>query len=171
MRGEHRPGQRDDRGCAGIIPACAGSTGWYQAPLTSTAGSSPHARGAPNAEALRPVAVWDHPRMRGEHNSTPTCVRDPLRIIPACAGSTEGRRRRRLRDRGSSPHARGAPVGAVGVDEVERDHPRMRGEHNLKLDIRVVDVGIIPACAGSTKHDGSLNYGAEGSSPHARGAQ
>ena len=97
------------------------------APISSV-GSSPHARGAPCTLPVAPL---------------------PLGIIPACAGSTR-RSRRRIR--------------------CSRDHPRMRGEHHhgpedLPCDWgssphargapRVVDhqlreVGIIPACAGST---------------------
>ena len=75
-----------------------------------------------------PHVGWDHPRMRGEHatdkwdavvawGSSPhargTLVRSGLdpsraRIIPACAGNTDGLDNRFKRD---------------------GDHPRMRGEH------------------------------------------
>ena len=98
-------------------------------PPVLSAGSSPHVRGAPNEER-------GYARPRG--------------IIPACAGSTGTRKRQ-------------------GV--VCRDHPRMCGEHSDKakgqfafegssphvrgahLDGIVVELvlGIIPACAGSTK--------------------
>ena len=132
-------------------------------------GSSPHARGAHVHAA---VAVG------------------PVRLIPACAGSTSasyavrGGRPAHPRMRGehrqygtqhivrtgSSPHARGAPVGGdlVGVHEGlipacagsthreagmgrdSRAHPRMRGEHH-RADHRARDP--------------------RGSSPHARGAR
>ena len=132
----------------GIIPACAGST--YQRYCKW------HYR-------------WDHPRMRGEHHTT--ALRSP-------------------HAQGSSPHARGARVGAgqaravEGIipacagstasaatsDRLARDHPRMRGEHQLVQAMGLGDVGssphargarssrptrmvvsrIIPACAGST---------------------
>ena len=131
-------------------------------------GSSPHARGA-----LR--RYRDGPRIRG--------------IIPACAGSTTAKTgsrcgcwdHPRMRGEhgitnesvpfgeGSSPHARGAPCVALEVDAV---------------------IGIIPACAGSTKmraRNGAKQWdhprmrgehslrtlrrtNAQGSSPHARGA-
>ena len=111
----------------GIIPACAGST--------TTACTSPR-------------LVWDHPRMRGEHNlprigagsasgSSPhargahdddTIAALDERIIPACAGST---------------------IPAQTLGKVFEDHPRMRGEHQ----------GVhVMVCFD------------EGSSPHARGA-
>ena len=147
MRGEHLP-----------INCCASCIG----------GSSPHARGALPA-VLVPVAragiipacagstqlvdvavlvVEDHPRMRGEH---------PLPWTPTLAGG------------GSSPHARGAHTGPEqgtsprriipacagstrswgNIGSPQRDHPRMRGEHD----------GIYAAYRGD-----------EGSSPHARGA-
>ena len=92
------------------------------------AGSSPHARGALSHDA----------------EGFPTTG-----IIPACAGSTLWRR------------AKSRPT---------RDHPRMRGEHDpseaqvVRLigssphargaprhaARKVLDEGIIPACAGST---------------------
>ena len=113
---------------AGIIPACAGST----------------------RSACAPLIPWrDHPRMCGEHKykgeflykvkgSSPHvrgahglghAVDAPVRIIPACAGSTD------LVDLGlgsvlgSSPHVRGAL--------------RASQRHEVRG-------GIIPACAGST---------------------
>ena len=132
----------------GIIPACAGSTlaafagrtppgdhprmRGEHAPASIITGyqvgSSPHARGAlrrfrrprwrggiipacagstvPSNAAS--ATFGDHPRMRGEHFSESTTPDEPT---------------------GSSPHARGAPEGAVPLVEVP---------------------GIIPACAGST---------------------
>ena len=133
---------------AGIIPACAGSTvcadtffngrrdhprmrgehSTRHGPTRRARGSSPHARGAPargarprgragiipacagstGFAATAPDVFWDHPRMRGEH-----CRRAP----------------RRMRQAGSSPHARGAPDPS---------------------DMSVAVSGIIPACAGST---------------------
>ena len=96
-------------GGPGIIPACAGST----RPL-----------------AIGALARWDHPRVRGEHS-------------PACAAGGRGW--------GSSPRARGALPGVhpglvgrgiipacAGSTTVStanprrsRDHPRVRGEHEL----------------------------------------
>ena len=148
VRGARR---RRPRPCAqrGIIPACAGST--------------------LNESAMTSV-LWDHPRMCGEHVSVSTlesyCVgssphvrgaRNPLLprqlllgIIPACAGSTM-----RQTSSGRSP----------------RDHPRMCGEHYKAVSRETFDpgssphvrgalsavhdacddLGIIPACAGSTR--------------------
>ena len=136
---------------------------------SASMGSSPHARGAP---------LWRIFRI------------PPVRIIPACAGSTPW----------PAPRARGA-----------RDHPRMRGEHRSLCsatvrplgssphargalawgECRHIVGGIIPACAGSTRRGrggsrrprdhpsmrGEYTSGAHrlplyaGSSPHARGAR
>ena len=172
----------------GIIPAYAGSTNLHhylqetiwdhprirgEHPLigeckASTAGSSPHTRGARQERGAQP----------GGH-----------RIIPAYAGSTRPPRHRdrpptdhpRIRGEhynahkvaleagGSSPHTRGAPDGAVpdvpesriipayagstALDVQDRltwrDHPRIRGEHRV--------VGLV------------VGEGL-GSSPHTRGA-
>ena len=92
---------------------------------------------------------WDHPRIRGEHNlvedawvpvrgsspHTRGALRhlsrrpDPLRIIPAYAGSTE--------------RAGGPPAAQV-------DHPRIRGEHSPPCGAPLPRRWIIPAYAGST---------------------
>ena len=148
----HTRGTRSDRIACGpanrIIPACAGNTSWRLAPCR---------RGT------------DHPRMRGEHSgnrsgwhrlggSSPH-ARGTLgaawgqtmrgRIIPACAGNTE------------YPHRILCEIA---------DHPRMRGEHVLRMKRRRRAIGssphargthpttntpttrkrIIPACAGNT---------------------
>ena len=135
---------------------------------TGGGGSSPHARGARETAALRSGNVG---------------------IIPACAGSTYR-------------YGRAVQSGA--------DHPRMRGEHYsrtlgpsfhpgssphargalLHFCVRCGDLGIIPACAGSTgmltvtvcltwdhprmrgEHSANSTRWANwpGSSPHARGA-
>ena len=135
-------------GVYGIIPACAGNT---------------------NASSTRSRPPGDHPRMRGEHieppgaadenrGSSPHARGTPCRarfrvvppwIIPACAGNT--------------PHF-------LGEFFLFRDHPRMRGEHFTKIVgdlgtqgssphargtlirqlVRIVQTGIIPACAGNT---------------------
>ena len=157
----HQRGGRVGR----IIPACAGSTAanWSRTrcgrdhprmrgehcrervSYTMWQGSSPHARGARPARhgdrdwpgiipacagstRLRVLQQGDHPRMRGEH------------LISLIA---------LMRDWGSSPHARGAPVAL---------HAALR------------HAGIIPACAGSTGSPGSSDDMSPGSSPHARGA-
>ena len=135
----------------------------------SRVGSSPHARGAP---------------------LPPSFSAPPLRIIPACAGST-------------------AACGSASARP--RDHPRMRGEHASSGFSMPIATGssphargapsrctrgrsptrIIPACAGSTQeltdaeghvrdhprmrgeHLGSRTScrTRRGSSPHARGAR
>ena len=208
MCGEHQRGVRDPRTAlgssphvrgarlerdenpsgSGIIPACAGSTGFLR-----------------RTRARR----RDHPRMCGEHQrfddgeiytagSSPH-VRGALRlfrfpldltgIIPACAGST---------------------IRLAGRSMCSRDHPRMCGEHQrgvrdprtalgssphvrgarLERDENPSGSGIIPACAGSTDRVGAAGSlvgdhprmcgehitpnpfanAVLGSSPHVRGA-
>ena len=173
----------------GIIPACAGSTlrrrsktrclrdhprmcGEHELEPshdTGRVGSSPHVRGALSVGEDVESAIGDHPRMCGEHSlaesftgvqpgSSPHVRGAPewlasesnrCRIIPACAGST----RRSLK-----------------LIWSPWDHPRMCGEHRMRLfseshprgsspHVRgalswrgawqAVE-GIIPACAGST---------------------
>ncbi len=131
-----------------IIPACAGSTKraprrlpWVQ--------DHPRMRGVhQNAQSNLNVNLGSSPHARGPQDSRASPA-DYIGIIPACAGSTQERKgnenttqdhprmrgvhpaavRPGLRQRGSSPHARGPPSNA------ELDYMQRR---------------IIPACAGST---------------------
>ena len=129
----------------------------------------------------------DHPRMRGEHQSTSGAIDELVGssphargvlachtascrrsgIIPACAGSTR------------APRWRGPCTG---------DHPRMRGEHCPRLPacsstlgssphargaqpihvIKVRVLGIVPACAGSTSGF-SCKYSTTWDHPRMRG--
>ena len=208
MRGEHmgkgvkeffgqgssphaRGAHRDARALVadgGIIPACAGST-------RSCAAAS---------------STWrDHPRMRGEHAIQATGAELGEGSSPHARGA-RGRRAKRQAQAGIIPACAGSTLGAPSTSRGTRDHPRMRGEHGpvrrYSLDMAGSSphargarapapllgnrVGIIPACAGSTKgydfsilpqedhprmrgeHVASTPYLAlsVGSSPHARGA-
>ena len=160
---------------------------WACSPAWSTAGSSPHARGALrhggqglDARGIIPACAGstrgsspeladcrDHPRMRGEHKSASTL----LKPTP-----------------GSSPHARGAHGVAVVPALQGGDHPRMRGEHSMRACpapfstgssphargallhecSRPSRTGIIPACAGSTCC-GSSSRVSGGDHPRMRG--
>ena len=151
-RGARVAGRVDVRE-GGIIPACAGST-WL-----ARCSSSP---------------AWDHPRLRGEHRralSVPTScpgssplargaqrgrpVRPAARgIIPACAGSTSFRR---LVPSGSEDHPRlrgEHPTAAAMALRASGSSPLARGA--LRFSRRSHrQVGIIPACAGSTSSTSS----------------
>ena len=111
----------------------------------------------------------DHPRIRGEHFNSTAPRRGTSWIIPAYAGSTARRCSSTRYAAGSSPHTRGArrraPYPAPGpriipayagstrprciAPRAIRDHPRIRGEHDV----------------GHECLEGML-----GSSPHTRGA-
>ena len=208
MCGEHRVGLECVFLEEGSSPHVRGALRLFRFPLDLT-GIIPACAGSTIRLAGRSMCSRDHPRMCGEHQRG---VRDPRTalgssphvrgarlerdenpsgsgIIPACAGSTDR-------------------VGAAG--SLVGDHPRMCGEHitpnpfaNAVLGssphvrgARVgflpdqLEVGIIPACAGSTglhairgcslrdhprmcgEHttDDSFNLDHMGSSPHVRGA-
>ena len=177
------------RGGGRTIPACAGSTSRTWVRFTDRrdhprvrgehcAGRlfvgerlepSPRARGAPSGACGRRLLGRDHPRVRGEHECGPSgCPGDlgpsprvrgalcahlgsaeDLGTIPACAGSTS-----------TSPSRSGG----------RWDHPRVCGEHTVRMvwsaPVRgpsprvrgapmpevsqAVGSGTIPACAGST---------------------
>ena len=115
-------------------------------------------------------ALRDHPRMRGEHRLANSLLMHKIGIIPACAGSTRKHGTRKPLQRGSSPHARGAPQARGRAASRSWDHPRMRGEHDAQALAESGLTGIIPACAGSTLTLCDVMVFARGSSPHARGA-
>ena len=147
MRGTRCLG-RGLRAELGIIPACAGNT---------------QGRIGVN------VAVRDHPRVCGEHETNTAKGRrfkgssprvrgtqveggmlvQPVGIIPACAGNTRCPAARRALSRDHprvcgehpSPSARGLrPSGSS---------PRVRGTLALHVQAGLA-LGIIPACAGNT---------------------
>ena len=152
----------------GIIPACAGSTkgafgiqgrhwdhprmcGEHRISVntvSSSAGSSPHVRGAHNivghlihitgiipacagstARDTSKIAVFrDHPRMCGEHVRRQSVRQLLTGIIPACAGSTQTHRLH---------------------DQPRRDHPRMCGEHGASCYQRLFTAGSSPHVRGA----------------------
>ena len=135
-----------------------------------SAGSSPHTRGAPDRGRDGRERHEDHPRIRGEHLTGGVPGDFAHRIIPAYAGSTREVMAALSRPAGSSPHTRGAlAVGVVAV-VVAKDHPRIRGEHEVMSFTGDGATRIIPAYAGSTGRESSLEPWGQGSSPHTRGA-
>ena len=132
----------------GIIPAYAGSTSEQQDPV---------------------FFPRDHPRIRGEHLMS--AMDNMLRMgsSPHTRGAL-GKSTQGLRDRGIIPAYAGSTHLDVNRPRCTRDHPRIRGEHQMisprfqkylgssphtrgALLVRPRDVGdggIIPAYAGST---------------------
>ena len=135
----------------------------------SRGGSSPHARGAPEARDLnalhsgiipacagstdavpRAAAVHrDHPRMRGEHSLALSSIGMRPGSSPHARGALRGHARSAAHD-GIIPACAGSTRRRSPRRSTSRDHPRMRGEHCLTPPARRLVLG---------------------SSPHARGAQ
>ena len=105
-RGTHcRPGLHFPD--SGIIPACAGNT-WNSWPTWPVSRDHPRVRGEhPIMKAVCFLSKGSSPRARGTplHGELKP---QSARIIPACAGNTSG-----------TPLCR----------SLQRDHPRVRGEH------------------------------------------
>ena len=112
----------------GLIPACAGSTR-CRAQARRHVPAHPRMRGEHDRPTDSPTRICgSSPHARGAHLGCPDAAGE-LRLIPACAGSTRCRGRARgsgwahprmrgehaassrtaAYQRGSSPHARGAP--------------------------------------------------------------
>ena len=142
------PHARRGAGAVRIIPACAGSTRWRSccsptswdhprvrgehglvlAVAAAVAGSSPRARGAPEARVVAPVG-------RG--------------IIPACAGSTDVAVRPGHAQR-DHPRVRGEHTPGRGRMWWRRtDHPRVRGEHLMGDQEPTLGAGSSPRARGA----------------------
>ena len=148
MCGEHLVAVDLNIDGSGIIPACAGST------------TDPSIDSSPN---------WDHPRMCGEHvgdflnefltsGSSPHVRGAPTKthgihqhtgIIPACAGSTAGTLPSRLAARDHPRMCGEHRVRILLVQCIRGSSPHVRGAH-VRADELTASHGIIPACAGST---------------------
>ena len=136
------------RAATGIIPACAGNTSLTWCSIGATRDHPRVCGEHPSPSARRQYAQGSSPRVRGTLFTTDagTSING---IIPACAGNTDG--------------------GSL-AEFMERDHPRVCGEHYYSHSLlssalgsspRVRGtryavvlhhrrVGIIPACAGNT---------------------
>ncbi len=150
----------------GIIPACAGSTsdtGYFH------------------------VTLRDHPRMRGEHVPIIVPSAKPMGSSPHARGALEVELPTELM-KGIIPACAGSTQTSTRLASSAGDHPRMRGEHGrntkvafygygssphargapVDVDAPLVGLGIIPACAGSTKR-GSDSLAARRDHPRMRG--
>ena len=174
---------------AGIIPACAGSTGRRWGRKTRSR-DHPRLRGEHSSrEYWSACAPGSSPPARGARVRAEAC-RQVERIIPACAGSTmmSGHKLSPARDH---PRLRGEHVYvAVARRTVVGSSPPARGAPEANANAADAG-GIIPACAGSTAPIGpapscrgdhprlrgehvtatSRYQGSAGSSPPARGAR
>ena len=158
----------------GIIPACAGSTrlptrrrassrdhprmrgehAFFGQPTTVSIGSSPHARGAPEAALGQNLGIGiipacagstafsrspcvvsrDHPRMRGEHSTDMVPVSTHIGSSPHARGA-------RAHMRSTSgfwriiPACAGSTLSPSRGRRTWRDHPRMRGEHDARCRV------------------------------------
>ena len=132
----------------GIIPACAGNT----------------AKAPPYGCRVR-----DHPRMRGEHSQDPSLWLQGKGSSPHARG-THHQLLHWVAGFGIIPACAGNTAPCIPVPISRWDHPRMRGEHlflridvtdtmgssphargtRVRINFRILIIGIIPACAGNT---------------------
>ena len=132
-----------------FIPACAGNS----RPRLPPGQAAPvHPRVCGELETIDRIispAVGSSPRVRG------TLLGDRLldlvdRFIPACAGNSAARRRRRKRAPRFIPACAGnSPDRRVSVESVPV-HPRVCGELSNQHVRPVAEERFIPACAGNS---------------------
>ena len=147
VRGKRRPHPRL-RSPVGLIPACAGktlSTHFWRARPTA------HPRVCGENGALDQQVdqvVGSSPRVRGKPHPR-RALRNPGRLIPACAGKTAPPRSTPSR-RTAHPRVCGENAGVTMHSLRHRgSSPRVRGKHPPVLEVGG-PVGLIPACAGKT---------------------
>ena len=133
----------------GIIPACAGNTGFYRV-HTKDVGDHPRVCGEhPGTMVLTWYLRGSSPRVRGTLAEVEV-VHDPLGIIPACAGNT---RRGMWSGRRCWDHPRVCGEHEREFAVVRFDtgsSPRVRGTRRGRISHHA-RTGIIPACAGNTR--------------------
>ena len=155
-----------------------------------TMGSSPHTRGAPSRPGVWGGGLQDHPRIRGEHHYQFSFLRSGGGSSPHTRGArqTHGSSMRNAR---IIPAYAGSTTFADAEADLAADHPRIRGEHEMRRIVVGGSERIIPAYAGSTgcrrlRRGASKDHprirgehasfqmalrAARGSSPHTRGAR
>ena len=131
-----------------IIPAYAGSTdllGDAFAPI----GDHPRIRGEHvYLDVLAAAVTGSSPHTRGaQHSSGYTCCR--TRIIPAYAGSTGETERVIAKDPGIIPAYAGSTTSSSLSWRLERDHPRIRGEHGCRAVYSLGELGSSPHTRGA----------------------
>ena len=171
------------------IPACAGSTSsrsWN----ASRQGAHPRMRGEHGGRLIgQSGQPGSSPHARGARSAGHVAWVDKG-LIPACAGSTV-RRPCRLGGQGAHPRMRGEHgPPAMSPGWTRGSSPHARGARHLN-DVTGTQVGLIPACAGSTPPSAPppgvsrahprmrgehpvrehREQRPRGSSPHARGAR
>ena len=117
---------------ARIIPAYAGSTRLASLLRVKPRGSSPHTRGALSVEVRKDPDFGDHPRIRGEHSLLPGFFAEGFGSSPHTRGA--------LRDaiveaakRGIIPAYAGSTAHPWNGPRARTDHPRIRGEHFVRI--------------------------------------
>ena len=122
-----RPRADGLRDLHGIIPACAGNT---NTALTTIGGS------------------WDHPRVCGEHSLASRSVRNIVGSSPRVRG-TSPRARDRRQWPGIIPARAGNIAGFQPREFGGRDHPRVCGEHVIRIPPLVSLPGSSPRVRGT----------------------
>ena len=127
MRGEHRRIHGRSRLALGIIPACAGNTSQRSHPKARSR-DHPRVRGEHTVKNKPDgTSQGSSPRARGTHKHIER-KRNNVGIIPACAGNTV------------FPN-----IGGFCY----RDHPRVRGEHDVPCPPATVRQGSSPRARGT----------------------
>ena len=168
VRGEHTVGDPTSEEPEGSSPRARGARE-PEAPLGEAAGIIPACAGSTGCRPGSWIRTRDHPRVRGEHPVVQVCDDVDPGSSPRARGARSWRRPTPWR-RGIIPACAGSTPIYRCVLGAAKDHPRVRGEHSSPVpgmrlkpgssprargaphgcSLRLLTPGIIPACAGST---------------------
>ncbi len=148
VRGEHSNVRHVGRGQEGPSPRARGAPVSLNAVMT-VAGTIPACAGSTWRSSTLAAQPWDHPRVRGEHDSMARIWDSASGPSPRARGALRGPRQAGVR-RGTIPACAGSTRPSTRSSPGWRDHPRVRGEHTRPT---------------------ICTYRAGGPSPRARGAQ
>ena len=110
----------------GITPACAGNTGCLLSPQSYRR---------------------DHPRLRGEYANTNVSMMGETGSPPLARGIPKTGDAVDLKQ-GITPACAGNTVCVVSVSSEQKDHPRLRGEYIVFLNVSALDLGSPPLARG-----------------------
>ena len=131
-----------------IIPAYAGSTSRSARSIPSLFRIIPAYAGSTVCEATRELSIADHPRIRGEHERRIGAPVGPVGSSP----HTRGARINdifRMKNEGIIPAYAGSTDPGAAAQKVQRDHPRIRGEHAVLSCPQTAGVGSSPHTRGA----------------------
>ncbi len=127
-------------------PACAGTTAPSRAGSRCPA-EHPRLRGDHRTSCWSTTASGEHPRLRGDHPSARRCS-FPAAGTPPPARGPRTRRARPATPQRNTPACAGTTFLSLTTEQVDPEHPRLRGDHASDLLGGTFVIGTPPPARG-----------------------